>query len=122
MTNAPMYSEEAIALAFAERHADTLRYVAKWNQWYRWDGTCWHLDEKRRVFSLARELCREVANTANKPRERKQIASAKTRAAVVSLAGEDLRLAASVDQWDSDPWLLNTPIGVVDLHTGTMRE
>jgi putative DNA primase/helicase len=41
---------------------------------------------------------------------------------VVSLAGEDRRLSATIDQWDTDPWLLNTPDGVVDLHTGKLRE
>src|SRR5262249_24807376 len=48
--------------------------------------------------------------------------SAKTRAAVVSLAGEDPRLVATIKQWDADPWLLNTPDGVVDLRTGKMRK
>jgi putative DNA primase/helicase len=119
---APLHSEEALALTFAERHANRLRYVAKWNQWFAWDGTCWHMDETRTVFTLARELCREVAAEVNKSGERKRIASAKTRAAVVSLAGEDRRLSATIDQWDTDPWLLNTPDGVVDLHTGKLRE
>jgi putative DNA primase/helicase len=58
----------------------------------------------------------------NKPSEKKRIASAKTRAAVVSLAGEDPRIAATVDQWDTNIWLLNTPGGVVDLHTGQLRK
>lgn len=31
------------------------------------------------------------------------------------------RHAATVDQWDADPWLLNTPDGVVDLKTGDLR-
>jgi putative DNA primase/helicase len=119
---APPHSEEALALEFAERHADTLRFVAKWNQWLIWDDTRWHMDETRGVFTLARELCREVAAEVNKSGERKRIASAKTRAAVVSLAGEDRRLSATIDQWDTDPWLLNTPDGVVDLRTGKMRE
>jgi putative DNA primase/helicase len=119
---APPQSEEALALAFAERHADTLRYVAKWGQWFAWDGTCWRVDETRKVFSMARELCREVAADVNKPSERKRIASAKTRAAVVSLAAEDRRLVATIAQWDADPWLLNTPGGVVDLRTGVLCE
>jgi P4 family phage/plasmid primase-like protien len=119
---APLHSEEALALSFAERHADTLRYVAKWGQWLIWDGTCWRTDETRRVFTLARELCREISKEANKPAERKRIASAKTRAAVVSLASEDRRLAATMEQWDVDPWLLNTPDGVVDLRTGRLRK
>jgi putative DNA primase/helicase len=119
---APAFSEESIALRFAELHADALRYVAKWNQWFMWDGSCWRVDQKKRILSLVRALCREVSCDANSPKLARTIASGKTRAAVAGMAGEDRRLAASVDQWDSDPWLLNTPAGVVDLHTGKMRE
>jgi putative DNA primase/helicase len=118
---APLHSEEALALAFAERHAQRLRYVDEWKQWLVWDGTCWRRDLTRRVFTLAREICREIAAKV-KLSERKRIASAKTRAAVVSLAGEDRRLVATVKQWDTNPWLLNTPDGVVNLRTGKMRE
>jgi putative DNA primase/helicase len=120
--SAPAFSEEAIALNFANQHAADLRYVARWNQWFCWDGTCWREDETRKVFSIARGMCRELGLTINKPSESKRVASAKTRAAVVSLAGEDYRLAATVDQWDADLWLLNTPDGVVDLRTGETRE
>ena len=118
---APAFSEEAIAIDFANRHADDLRYVARWNQWFCWDGTCWREDQTRKVFSIARGLCRELALTVNKSSESKRVASAKTRAAVVSLAGEDYRLAATTEQWDASPWLLNTPGGVVDLRTGATR-
>ena len=102
----PAFSEEALALAFAERHADNLRYVAAWNKWLRFDGKQWRSDETRETFSDARKLCREAACGINKPERGKAVASAKTRAAVVSLAGEDRRLAATIDQWDADPWLL----------------
>jgi putative DNA primase/helicase len=50
------------------------------------------------------------------------LASAKTVAAVERLAKADRWLAATVDQWDADPWLLNTPTGVVDLQTGKSRQ
>ncbi len=32
---APAFSDEALALRFAERHADDLRYVAAWGRWLR---------------------------------------------------------------------------------------
>jgi putative DNA primase/helicase len=118
---APAFSEEDLALRFAARHADVLRYVAAWNKWYRYDGNVWKADETRKTFSLSRDLCRQASFELNKARERKVIASAKTRAAVVALAGEDRRLAATVDQWDADPWLLNTPDGVIDLRPGKVR-
>ena len=53
---------------------------------------------------------------------KRQLLSAKTIAAVERLARSDPRLAATVDQWDRDPWLLNTPAGTIELQTGRMRE
>jgi putative DNA primase/helicase len=58
----------------------------------------------------------------NKQKLAAAIASAKTVAAVVTLARADRRLAATVDQWDRDPMLLNTPGGTIELHDGRMRE
>jgi putative DNA primase/helicase len=40
---------------------------------------------------------------------------------VERLARSDRRHAATVEQWDVNPWLLNTPGGVVDLRTGELR-
>jgi putative DNA primase/helicase len=119
---APAFSEEDLALRFSRRHRDELRFVAKWGQWYRYDGQRWKPDDTRKTFSLARDLCRDVASKVNKPREAKTIANAKTRMAVVSLASDDRRHAGTVDQWDSDPWLLNTLDGVIDLRSGKLMD
>jgi putative DNA primase/helicase len=78
-------------------------------------------DETRKAFSLSRLVCREAAARINKRSTAKAIASAKARAAVISLAADDRRLAASHGQWDADPMFLNTPGGVVDLRTGAVR-
>jgi putative DNA primase/helicase len=115
---APAFSDEALVLLFAERHAGDLRYVAAWARWLSWTGTHWRFDDTLRAFDLARQVIRDAASQCNKA---KMIASAKTVAAVERLARSDRRLAATVDQWDADPWLLNTPDGVVDLRTGETR-
>jgi putative DNA primase/helicase len=115
---APPDSDEQLALRFAERHARELRFVAGWGAWMKWDGQVWRKDETLEAFCLARTVCREAAAVSNKGMS---LASARTRAAVVSLAREDRRLAATVDQWDTDPLLLNTPAGMVDLRTGKLR-
>jgi putative DNA primase/helicase len=119
--DAPPFSEEALALAFASQHGGEARYVAAWNKWLLYDGRCWRVDEKKKVFSLSRNLCRMAAQTVNKPAEAKRLASYKTNMAVVSLAMADEKIAADAEQWDADPWLLNTPGGVVDLRTGKQR-
>jgi putative DNA primase/helicase len=48
--------------------------------------------------------------------------TAKLVASVLTLAKTDRRLAATPDQFDRDPWLLNTPGGTVELKSGIMRE
>lgn len=52
----------------------------------------------------------------------RQLLSGKTIAAVERLARSDQRLAMGVDDWDRDPWLLNTRAGTVELKTGQLRE
>jgi putative DNA primase/helicase len=118
---APQFSDEDLALRFAGRHKDDLRYCAAWSRWFTWKETHWETDETLSTFSLSRALCRSVAAMANKKSLRAQLASAKTSAAVERLARADRRFAATVEQWDADTWLLNTLGGAVDLHTGTMR-
>lgn len=114
----PEFSDEALALAFATAHADDLRYVAKLNKWMIWDGKVWWPDDTLRAFDLARAACRAAAARAPDKRVAASIASAKTSAAVERLAKADRRLAATTDQWDADPWLLNTPAGIIDLRSG----
>ena len=115
------FSDESLALRFTERHAYTLRYVAAWGRWYEWTGTVWKQDTTLAVFDLARRLCRQASSECEKDKVASAIASAKTVAAVERLAKSDRRHAATIEQWDADPWLLNTPGGVVDLRTGQTR-
>ena len=118
----PEFSDEALALEFARRYGNDLRYVAVWGQWLIWDGTRWKRDATLRAFDLARAVCREASAKCNSPNLSKAIASAHTVAAVEKLAKADRRLAADAEQWDRDPWLLNTPDGTIDLRSGGMRE
>jgi putative DNA primase/helicase len=118
----PEFSDEALALEFARRYADDLRYVAVWGQWLIWDGARWKRDTTLRAFDLARSVCRDASAKCNSPNLSNAIASAHTVAAVEKLAKADRCLAADVEQWDRDPWLLNTPGGTIDLHTGRLRE
>jgi phage/plasmid-associated DNA primase len=108
----PTFSDEALALRFAEIHAGDLRYVAAWGKWIQWTGSYWRFDDTKLAFDLSRKICREAAAECNKAKIASTLASAKTVAAVERLALADRRIAATVDQWDSDPWLLNTQDGV----------
>jgi putative DNA primase/helicase len=107
----PEFSDEALALTFADRHAEQLRYVASWAKWMVFDGAKWASDETRLAFSLARTVCREAAAECRADKTSLLLASAKTRAAVITLANDDRRLAATSEQWDADANAFNTPKG-----------
>src|SRR5579863_7837827 len=119
-TRPPDWSDEALALRFAETYGDRLRFVAAWSRWLCWDGARWKADDTKLAFDCARKICREAAAACNKRVRAINLASAKTVAAVERLAQADRRIAATADQWDRDIWLLNTPKGTVDLRTGTL--
>jgi putative DNA primase/helicase len=118
---APAFSDSALALRFVERHAGDLRYVAAWGRWLEWTGKHWRLDDTKLATDRAWRICHEAAAECNQAKIASVVASAKTVAAVERLALAERRIAATVNQWDSDPWLLNTPDGVIDLRTGKMR-
>ena len=63
----PAFSDDALALRFADKHADDLRYVAMWNKWLSWTGTHWRFDETLSAFDRARAICRAAAAECNKP-------------------------------------------------------
>ena len=114
------FSDDALALRFTNEHGSDLRYTASLGRWNRWDGTHWPEDDTLEVYDLARTSCRATAATTEKSLVAR-IGSAQTIAAVERLARSDRRHAATVEQWDADVWLLNTPGGVVDLRTASLR-
>jgi putative DNA primase/helicase len=101
--------EDTVALEFSAKYADNLRYVHLWGKWLWWDNVRWVPEETLFAFHLARELCRNHGDAQHK-----------TVAAVVGLARTDRRQAAMTEQWDTDPWLLGTPKGTINLHTGKL--
>lgn len=116
------YADDALALTFTKQHGDDLRFTAEWGLWNLWDGHVWRTDSTLAVFDLARKVCRKESAACKDKRLAPRIASAQTVYAVERLARADRLHAAAVEQWDADPWLLNTPGGVVDLRTSRLRE
>lgn len=114
-------TEEALAAEFTRRHRDELRYIHGWGRWLRWDGARWAEERTLAVYDLARGITREVGSGISEERSRARIQRASTVASIVTLARADRVHARVTEDFDSDPWLLNTPAGTVDLRTGEMR-
>jgi P4 family phage/plasmid primase-like protien len=131
-------------------YGDILRYTPEWG-WCAYDGSRWDISVEYRAYEAARDIVKAMLNTANKEiaKREEQLAeqdvspdsdhakrvlkpymefkkhalksqSERGLTAMVKLNREFM--VASADMFDADPWLLNTPGGVVDLRTGEMME
>lgn len=146
------YSDEGLSTEFVHMHQKELRHVGQWNRWLSYDGVRWDFDHKMIAHTHAREFVRVKADilydaiyhgivgeidpdsspakyeeAKNEARNKAQaktnsLLSSSTIHSIVTLARYDRRFAATADQWDPDPYLLNTPGGTVDLRTGQMRK
>ena len=104
----PTFSDDALAQRFVERYGDDLRYIAAWSHWYEWTGARWVLESTLHAFDRVRPICRVAASEAEKLGTKNRLTSAKTVAAVERLAKVDRRIAATIEQWDTDPDLFSS--------------
>jgi len=120
-------SESGVALEFVDNHCSDLRYIAEWDKWLCWTGGRWQVEARRqtamqRLQRMAyglkyRPEARELPVSSKQKLERKQFL-----AAVLDLAQFDRRVLVAPDLFDTDPFLLGTPAGTVDLCEGKLRE
>lgn len=117
-------SEDHLADAFAAQHCENWRFVKEWDRWYRYDGAGWRPDKVDLVDRLAVELNRSAltwpAAASLTPEGRKRLGQKRTTWNLRDLAKNDRRIAATAEQWDTDPMLLGCPGGAIDLKTGKL--
>lgn len=115
----------------ARLHAEDLRYVEEFGHWLVWDGSVWKRDTTgelyRRAKSVPIDLMHESAADPDSAR-REAVAKHSTKTeseksirAMINLAKSEPPIPARPDDFDADPWLLNTPKGMVDLQTGEIH-
>lgn len=114
------WGEDHMARAFVRLMGDRLRYVKTWGAWMQYGGGVWTKEETEFAFDAIGELCSHVAATRPDIRNRSALHKAPTRSNVEKIARAKRSIVAVANQWDVDPWLLNTPGGIVDLKTGQL--
>ena len=63
----PAFTDEALALRFADQHKDRLRYVAAWGRWLIRRPAVWQFDDTMQAFDLSRAICRKASSECNEP-------------------------------------------------------
>jgi len=110
-----------------------IRYVPDTGRWHVWDGHSWSHDRRNfaehmiragltalssEVFAVAQTAGEEEAS-----RYRKFAVALQSRGALTKALPEIQAhpwVALALDDFDADPWLLNTPGGVVNLRNGNV--
>lgn len=124
-------SERWLADRVLRELGDILRFVPQQGRWLVWDGKRWCPDEKLQAqHAISRQLAEiagEVRLAAQTPRDQKvadtearRIESAFVLGQVMKLVRAEPSIALTGSALDADPWLLNTPSGVIDLRTGAL--
>jgi putative DNA primase/helicase len=115
-----LITEDSAALRFIELHGGELRFCHSRGKWLHWNGQYWEVNHCRLAFHWARELARELADNRG-VKVRTKVEATGFASGVEKFARCDPSVARTMNDFDSDPWLLGTPGGTVDLRTGVLR-
>jgi len=113
-------SEDAVALTFAELYRGKLLFDHDAGTWFQWDGAHWKQERTKLAFDWVRALAREMSDT-DKNAMRARVRKVSFANGVEKFAQADRAFAVTSEIWDHDPFLLGTPDGTIELHTGTIR-
>jgi len=113
---------------FIEKYRDRVRFCNKWRTWMLWNGKHWARDESNKVIEFGKFTVRGIYDEAKMEEnegKRKQIAkhataseSEKNIKSMISLAKS--KVPISVDEFDTDKFLLNVRNGTINLRTGKL--
>lgn len=106
-------TEHAVALGFAERYRDKLKYDHKSHNWLKWTGTYWAVESTGLVMHYCRGLASQIGS---KTAERSSFVRG-----VETFCKNDPTFAVVITQFDQDNYLFNCPDATYDLRTGESR-
>lgn len=121
------YTHAWLARRFLMRHSHELKVNVDRKAWMLWNGQRWEQDFSNRGGYLLGLLGQEASREALAGAGKDKVALSKwclTNGTIVDslkYAARDPALATPDAAFDADPWLFNTPGGVVDLKTGAIR-
>lgn len=129
-------TEQGSAVEFVDRYGANIRFAGAFG-WLFWDGTRWELNAEAEVYMLALQFADDLYGQARVALQQADDKAAKQRAEAQLKRAVRLRSSAGQkglltqvqrivndahpEEYDAQPWDLNTPDGIVDLHTGALR-
>ncbi|UXE04788.1 DNA primase/polymerase [Arthrobacter phage Shambre1] len=119
------HTDDGNAARLILEHGWELRYNADRGRWLHWTGNIWEWQPNG--GGAARELAKNVIRTmpvdngADREWKKKSL-SAAAIGNMLKQAETDPRITVKTADLDARAWELNTPTGIIDLKTATLRE
>ena len=125
-------TEAYAAERFVQCNRNFLRYDHRRKKWFVYQYPLWRPDPDgqvtREAIEAARSLLDEAGSLVDSKAREKTVSFAKMCLSwggikrILEIARNLPPIANIGGEWDLDPWLLGTPNGVIDLHTGRLRQ
>lgn len=115
-----LVTEDSAALLFADEYRGKLRYCHDTGSWFEWRDTVWRKNRTGLAFEWARALVRDISSDAS-DKVKANVAKSTFAIGVERYCRSDPTFAVTIEAWDGDPFLIGTPAGTIDLHTGALR-
>lgn len=119
----PVESDTGNAHLLIHAHHNKIRYCTDRGRWYVWNGHVWEQQspDGGRVRELAIHTAAQLPADDNQQKTwRKKSLSALGITNTLKQARNNPAIAITYNQFDSYPWELNTPGGIIDLTTGEL--
>ncbi len=120
----PRYDDLGNAERFLDLVGEDLLYVAEAKKWLIWSKTHWAFDKTNLIFDLAADFVKDLYSAENcrddvafKHAKRSNMRSGLN--ALMEIAQR--KTTATMDEFDTQPFLLNCANGTLDLRTGVLR-
>ncbi|MCL5102952.1 MAG: phage/plasmid primase, P4 family [Armatimonadetes bacterium] len=119
------------AKRFVSQHGENVRYVRSRKTWYVWNGKFWAPDAdevERRAKDTLQSLADEAANCRDEFRQKELRKHARASQnltrfkAMIEFAKSEPGVSISADEFDDNPYLLNSANGTINLLTGELCE
>lgn len=117
------------AKRFVFQHGANIRYCYQAGNWIYWDGNRWRFDDSGEMLRLAKKTAESIYEDIYNPKssDRSSIiewaetsqSGARIRE-MIKLAESEYGMQITLEELDSNQWLLNCQNGVIDLKTGEL--
>ncbi|MGE0759032.1 MAG: phage/plasmid primase, P4 family [Pirellulaceae bacterium] len=120
------FTEGQLGRMYVKRHLPVLRHAPGMGQWFVWSGTAWEVDNRGWHKYCAYNMCETLSDELLRIGDRTLMKTAQrlgqqwTGIAAMRIAAVNPSMVVQPADLDSDPWLLNTPLGIVNLRTAEL--